>query len=54
MAKRGSSWGLGDESTSEYEAIVEKLDEYTKRKTVPTMLTLGMLVKGTSKMYYRD
>jgi hypothetical protein len=54
VAKRASSWGLGDGSSSEYEAVVDKLDEYTKRRTVPTMQTLGMLIKGSSKMYYRD
>jgi hypothetical protein len=54
VAKRRSSGGLGDGSGSEYETVVDRLDEYTKRRTVPTMQTLGMLIKGTSKMYYRD
>jgi len=55
VAKRGSEfWGQGDGSGSEYEAIVDRLDEYTRRKTVPTMQTIGMLMKGGSKMYYRE
>ena len=54
MATRGSSLGRGEGSSSEYEATVDKIDEYTKRRTVPTMQTLGMLIKGSSKMYYRE
>ena len=51
VAKRGEECGQGDWSESEYEAVVERVEEYTRRKVVPT---IGMLVKGATKMYYRE
>ena len=51
VGKGGSECGKGDGSESEYEAVVERVEEYTRRKVVPT---IGMLVKGATKMYYRE